>query len=36
MKQEKVFVRYKNFNETQPHNRDREVKKPMGDKKKYA
>jgi hypothetical protein len=36
MKQDKVFVRYKNFNETQPHNRDREAKKQHGDKKKYA
>jgi hypothetical protein len=36
MKHDKVFVRYKNFNETQPHTRDREVKKPPGDKKKYA
>lgn len=36
MKHEKVFVRYKNFNETQTHNRDREAKKQQGDKKKYA
>jgi hypothetical protein len=36
MKHDKVFVRHKNFYEGQPYTRDREVKKPTGDKKKYA
>ena len=35
MKGDKVFVRYKNFNENQPHNRERESRKPI-DRKKYA
>jgi len=36
MKQDKVFVRYKNFNDNQSHNRDREYKKPLASKKIYA
>ena len=35
MKPEKVFVRYKNFNESGPHPRERNEKRPY-EKKKYA